>query len=575
MNDSVTAALLNCVADAIIVVSDQLDVLYANSAAIELLSGDGPMIAPHQVDAGRIVHPDDLASTVEALARSLADGCSSVQIRLLLPSGERPVEVTLTNHVGTDGVNGVVACFRNLEQEHALRASLERQQQLGENILMALTDDLTGMPTRRLFVERLQRSLDACAEERQPVSVIFVDLDGFKMINDSLGHTAGDAMLRSTASKLLSIHADIEHWGRLGGDEFVLFLERCDAQGALEIAHMLSNALRHLMVLGGQSFYSSASIGVAVVEDAMIDAESAVRQADIAMYEGKRGGRNMLTVFTPEMQRNAVVRAELEGQLRRSLIGAGPNVAYQPIINLRTGHTYAVEALARWRSPTLGPIAPERFVAMAEQMGAVDQLDQHVLRKACRATVDQHDPATGLLIDLTVNVSTMHLSTTTFSTNVLATLSETGFDPSRLVIEVTESIAVEHGDLVTEQLCVMNSNGIRIALDDFGTGHSSLAQLEHLAIDLVKIDRTFLQGVPGSDRRLRYIETIVAMANALDLDVIFEGVETLEQARVLVELGVTYGQGYLLARPAGLAELVDRMVHAGDVVTSVTAAKTG
>ena len=401
--------------------------------------------------------------------------------------------------------------------------------------------------------------------------MFFVDLDDFKAINDSLGHTAGDAMLRSTTSRLLNTCAERDHWGRIGGDEFVLFLAECDQELAGAIAQQLCDSLRQPIVLGGRPNYTSASVGVVVIERAAVSAEEAVRRADIAMYEGKRMGRGSVTTFRPEMEQRVIVRTELEGQLRRSLIGAGPSIVFQPIVDLHTGHAVHVEALARWHSPTQGPIGPERFVSMAEHMGIVDQLDRHVLRKACREMLDQRIPTTGRPIGLTVNISTIHLANDDFAANVLNIVESAAFDPARLVLEVTESIGVEYTDVLGAQLATLRSEGVRIALDDFGTGHSSLAQLETLAVDYLKVDRSFLDGLVDSSRRLRYLETIVNMANALELDVVFEGVETPAQARALTDLGVRLGQGYLLAAPVRSDELSDRLITAHATIAAIHA----
>ena len=475
--------------------------------------------------------------------------------------------MSLTNHLDTDGVHGVVACFRNLEHEEALRASIERQQQLDQHVQAALTDELTGLPNRRLFLERLERSLTLSDGS---LAVFFVDLDDFKAINDALGHTAGDAMLRSTTSRLLTVSPHPDQWGRIGGDEFVLFLERCDHDDAAVIAQKLCDSLRQPIVLGGRPCYTSASVGVSVIErGSVLSGAEAVRRADIAMYEGKRVKPGLVTSFRPEMEQRVVVRTELEGQLRRSLIGSGPSIVFQPIVDLRTGTTSAVEALARWHSPTQGPIGPDRFVAMAEHLGIVDQLDRHVLRKACREMVDLRDPATGRLLSVTVNISTIHLITDDFARSVLQIVETANFDPARLVLEVTESIGVEYDDALGAELDTLRGEGVRIALDDFGTGHSSLAQLETLAVDYLKVDRSFLSGLFDSQRRLRYLETIVNMAHALELGLVFEGIETAQQAHALLNLGVSQGQGYLMAAPVRSDELIERLERAYGVIKNL------
>ena len=692
LRDAATGELIDCVDDAIVVLTADLGVVYANKAALDLMgtTGDGdqsPTLDPSAV--AELVVAEDLDIAADALEAAMRDGRAVARVSLDLPTGTRPVEVSLTDRRETPGIGGIVACFRNLEQEHALATSLERQRllteystvleaqlsdrhvmlkrlvevqssisafestdQLGEALargvvalfgggaaevclrdgrqgkrfyeygaidsegaadgdaetfvatitdgaerlgtlnavvtvedhlrstgqelleilaehsaktiqsagardraVEAMTDHLTGLPMRRLFLDRLEECLRLAEQEGFPVSVFFVDLDGFKDVNDALGHTAGDVMLRSTAARLRALRSDVSNWGRIGGDEFVYFGVDCDTEEAQGIAAQISQALRQPMALGGRSFFTSASVGIATIPAGPVSAEAAVRRADIAMYEGKRSGRNLITVFEPDMEQRVVGRAELEGQFRRSLLGAGPDVVFQPIVNLETGETVAVEALARWASPTRGPISPEEFVAMAEEIGIVDQLDRHVLRKAAKAVRDVCDSVSGKPLRLSVNASIIHLASDHFTDELLRTISEADFPAERLVVEVTESRAVEDNDVLRGHLKQLRAEGIRIALDDFGTGHSSLAQLEQLEIDFLKIDKMFLDGVPDSPRRVRYVETIVAMAHALGITVLFEGIETEPQRDLLASLRVPLGQGYLLARPSAIEAL--------------------
>ncbi len=546
-------ALIDCVDDAIVVLDAERNIVYANRAARRLTDSDAATLG----EVGALIHPDDTTIAFEALERSMRSTRTVVRIRLVLPDEVRPVEVSLTNHLDTPGINGVVACFRNLTDEAALRESLERQRQLDQHVQIALTDELTGLPNRRLFIERLEQAL---AAESARIAVYFVDLDDFKAINDALGHAAGDAMLRSTARRLLDACNRPDHWGRLGGDEFVLFMDHVDDATTRRLADRLRDCLRQPLVLGGRTCHSTGSVGVVVV-DSNITATEAVRRADIAMYEGKRNARGRVTMFQPEMEARVVVRAELEGQLRGILIGTGPTVVLQPIVEIATGHVVAVEALARWHSPTMGPIPPDRFIAIAEQIGVIEQLDQHVMRKACWMARDIVDPVSGMQPKVTVNISTLHLTRDHFARNVLRIAESTGFDPARLVLEVTESIGVNYDDALAEQFTTLRNEGIEIALDDFGTGQSSLAQLETLAVDYLKVDRSFLIGIAESARRTRYVETIVDMAAALDLKLVFEGVETVEQFRILNALGVGYVQGFLFGQPAGIDAIDDEIMR--------------
>ncbi len=355
--------LLDCVDQAILVVTDAGKIRYANHTALTLLSPTGDTSSIEHLDATAFINRDDLELAVSRVAEH---GRTTVRVRP--PSGGSQFELSLIDHRATPGIDGIVTTFRSLEHEEVLDARVELHRQQAEYLLSALTDELTGLPTRRLFLERLGDRLRSRAAE-QSVSVFFIDLDGFKAINDALGHTAGDSMLRSTAQRLLNVVPEIEQWGRVGGDEFVVFIEDCGLERAHTVAEMIASSLRQSIVLGGRTLHTSASIGLMLIETD-VDAETALRRADIAMIEGKRTGPDTRTVFTAEMERHVVIRAELEGQLRSTLTGSGPDVVFQPIVDLQSGRTIAVEALARWHSPTHGPIGPRPVRSHGREHGA-------------------------------------------------------------------------------------------------------------------------------------------------------------------------------------------------------------
>ncbi len=558
-----TLSLLDCVDQAILVLADDRRVSYANYAALQLLTAVGVTSALDHLDATSYVSPVDLEHAISQLGEQ---GSSTVRIRP--PSGDHELEMSLTDHRSTPGIDGLVACFRDLDRERLLDQRVEHHRRQAEHLLSALTDELTGLPTRRLFLDRLGQRLRS-RPTNHPLSVFLIGLDGFKAINDALGPTAGDSMLRSTAERLQGTVPNVEQWGRVGGDEFVVFVEQCGYERAEAIADNIAASLRQSIVLGGRTLHSSASIGLRVV-DTDNDAATVLRRAEIAMSKGKRTGPDTVTVFTPAMEHHVVIRAELEGQLRSTLTGGGPDVVFQPIVDLQSGRTIAVEALARWHSPTQGPIGPDRFVAIAESIDLVRQLDRHVLRKGSRAIVNRCEPSSGWPLDLSVNGSTTSLSHPDDAERILQIIADEGFAPQRLILEVTESMAIENDGVLRTQLEILRERGVRIAIDDFGTGHSSLAQLETLPVDFVKMDRSFLAGIPASRRRMRYLESIIAMADALRLEVIFEGIEDRSQAHALAELGVELGQGYLMAEPIGAAKLESRMVSARQIVLDTT-----
>ncbi len=431
-----------------------------------------------------------------------------------------------------------------------------------ETVRLALTDQLTGLPNRRLLIDRLENSLRRCRSTGRPVAALFIDLDGFKAVNDSRGHAAGDAVLTRTAERILDVVGPEQVAARLGGDEFVVVLEDSDRAQTLAIAEAISERLRAPVTLDGRNFYIGATIGVAMVETGHIDAEHVLRRADIAMYHGKRNEHGQVTFFEPVMEETVVERTELESQLRMALESDGIEVAYQPILDLRNGTVPCVEALARWTSPTQGEVPPDRFVALAEQMNLVAALDQQVLAKACRHVRDIIVDSDELL--LAVNVSPQHLDSADVVESILGVLEAERFDPRRLIVEVTESTAMRDPIAAVERFAQLRAAGVRISLDDFGTGHSSLAQLEQFPLDSVKVDRSFVTSVESSPMRREFLRSISGLVRSLAMQGVVEGVEEADQVPVLRSIDVQFVQGYYFARPVPGDELVEAIALASE-----------
>lgn len=551
--------LLDCLDDAVLVVDERLFVLYANSAA-RSLAGSGAALPDLRalVTGG---HPGG----VEELVRLCVDtGRIRTTVRAATPAGARAVELTITNEIANPDVNGLVARLRLLDEPGSLSGDRVSDSRADPN---ERYDELTGFPTRRMVLDRLQAEIDR-AESGSPIAVFFLDLDGFRHINDALGHTAGDAMLKTTASALLEAHPTLDDWGRIGGDEFLLLVPGIDEPALETIGPTLSEAARRTIALGGRTFVSTVSIGFTFARnDGRLSAHDLVHQADIAMHSGKRRSPGLLTRFDPELQREVLRTAELESQLRANLLGTGPGFALQPIMNARTHTTYAVEALVRFRSPTLGPVRADWVVEIAERAGLVHQLDRHVLRKAGESIEHLTDPVDGSPLTLSVNCSsTTEPQGVDLSARMLTTIEEARLPPQRLIVEVTESAAV-HGDAVLRtELSRLRDAGVRIAIDDFGTGHSSLSQLEELEVDVVKIDRTFMRDVPESPRRLRYLESITALVQTLGPELVVEGIEHMEQISPLMRQNVSLLQGYLFAKPTSPNDLRTDLERAAAVL---------
>ena len=418
----------------------------------------------------------------------------------------------------------------------------------------ALHDPLTGLPNRSLLLDRLSHALARSARSSENVTVMLIDLDGFKDVNDTLGHGAGDDLLRTVSHRLIDALRDADSVARLGGDEFVVVAETAtDEINAKTIAGRILESLRQPIEIGDQRVSISGSIGMVIANaslDKTLDASSLLRKADIAMYRAKTGGRDRIEVFSDEMEDRIRRRFELLDDLRRAL-QAGELIAwYQPIIDVSTGALSSFEALVRWMHPTRGVIAPLDFIELAEGSGLVHDLGRTVLQQAVsQLTLWRDSGEIALDVTMSVNVSVRQLLSMTFVDIVRETLEEYALPPHLLHLELTESVFADR-TLVTGPLLRLRDIGVQVSIDDFGTGYSSLSYLRDLPIDCLKIDRSFVQGL-GTDRRDNaLVGAVVGMATELGLKVVAEGVETEEQLAQLERLGCTLAQGYLFGRPA-------------------------
>jgi diguanylate cyclase (GGDEF)-like protein len=424
----------------------------------------------------------------------------------------------------------------------------------------ARTDALTGLGNRRRLVEETARLLRAEA----PLSVLSVDLDGFKAVNDGRGHAVGDALLVAVAERLRAgVRAD-DLVVRLGGDEFAVLVPG-PAAHAVDVAQRLQDAVRCPVLLTGRPVTVTASVGVADTTTAgRRDADLLLRNADLAMYHAKATGRDTVVVFAPGMAEAASDRAALAEDLTAAMAaGDQLGVHYQPVVTLPGGEVHGHEALVRWRHPTRGPIAPLLFVPIAEQTGAVTALGAWVLRRATRDAAAGLDGAGGPS-RVAVNVSAVQLADPGFVQTVRDALADSGLPAHLLVLEVTESVLADDLDAVSARLQELRDLGARIAIDDFGTGYSSLSYLRRLPADIVKVDRSFVADLTRGGSAATLVASIVELSRSLSLDVVAEGVETEAQRATLVELGCTYAQGYLFGRPApSVAAPVPRTTAAG------------
>ncbi|MEU4624780.1 EAL domain-containing protein [Actinoplanes sp. NPDC023801] len=416
----------------------------------------------------------------------------------------------------------------------------------------ATHDSLTGLPNRALFNERLEQAL-ADHSSGRPVSVALIDLDDFKTVNDTLGHGIGDALLVAIAERLSATLRKEDTVARLGGDEFVVVLDGIDPQAAEAAAHRMIAALAPPVTATGHELLVRASIGLADGHSGD-DAADLLRRADIAMYAAKHGGGSNVERYTEGMAVTVADTAAVGAQLQHAIAGDQLFLMYQPIVALDSGRLRGVEALVRWAHPVQGVVPPVQFIPVAERTGLIVPLGDWVLREACRQLAawreELGDRAPGVL---NVNVSARQLRDAGFVDRVAAILAETGVAANRLTLEITESAAVELGEAVT-RLDDLRRMGIRIALDDFGTGQSTLTLLHELPVDQLKLDRSFTQGT-DTGRRDTMPAAVIALAQAVGLDLVAEGVETDDQATRLTGLGYRHAQGYHFARPLPAAAI--------------------
>ena len=434
--------------------------------------------------------------------------------------------------------------LERVRAEAALRASEVRLRH------QATHDALTGLPNRALFSERLARALSILAVPNGVVAVLFLDLDRFKVVNDSLGHEAGDALLVLVAAQLRAALRPADMAARLGGDEFTVLLEGiAGAEDAARVAGRIADLFAQPFAIGRHQIVVSVSIGIAVGETGRDRPAELLRRADIALYSAKNGGRSRYVVFDTAMSDAAVERLELESELRRAIESGALQLHYQPLVDLATGCVERVEALIRWPRGAHGVMRPDRFIPLAEETGLILALGRWSLREACRQAHEwrTHGPYPELKIG--VNLSAMEFAQPGVVASIEEILRETGLDATALELEITEGVIM--ADVATTSVTVrgLKRLGVRLAIDDFGTGYSSLGYLKRFPVDTLKIDKTFVDGLGRDPDDEAIVRAMIGIAQALGLQVVAEGIETAVQAVRLLELGCALGQGYFFAPP--------------------------
>ncbi|MCW2778532.1 MAG: Signaling protein ykoW [Frankiales bacterium] len=458
-----------------------------------------------------------------------------------------PVEATVTSLGEEQAVRGYVLNVRDVTERRALELELSHQ---------AFHDTLTGLANRSLFADRVEHALVGSRRSGTGLAVLFLDLDGFKAVNDTLGHGAGDRLLTQVAQRLTGCVRPGDTVARLGGDEFAVLLEDLvDGDDGSDVATRIAEALRAPVALDGRDVLVRSSCGIALLRTDET-ADELMRNADLAMYRAKASGGDGHAVFEPGMHLELVRRLQLEEDLRHAVERQQLEVWYQPTFALASGDRVGCEALVRWRHPVRGLVGPDEFIPVAEELGLIVELGAWVLREACRQTAVWRAGRPELAaLDIAVNVSSRQLDDPGFLATVDAALADAGLPGSGLTIELTESVLVEHDEQMQELLAALKRRGVRLAIDDFGTGYSSLSYLHRFPVDVLKVDRSFVSGVAAGSDEEELTRTIVRLGQSLGLVVVAEGIEEAEQLQSLQVMGCDLGQGFLFSRPVPAGEL--------------------
>ncbi len=498
-----------------------------------------------------LIHPDDVAAARDVWGQALATAGAIRTTELRLrdkPGTWHCFEQTLTNLLHEPAVAGMVINLRNIDERKTFEQQLAQQ---------AFYDSLTGLPNRALFQDRLRQALVRSGRRQNSIALLFLDLDNFKLVNDSLGHQAGDLLLVEAGKRLRASVRAGDTVARLGGDEFVVLLEHISGEAdTLPVVEAIRQQLVRPFMVGQRTLVVSASIGIALGATQQDQAEALLRNADVAMYRAKARGKGQYAVFDPRMHADTVARMELEADLRQALERGEFRVRYQPVVALPTGRIREVEALVRWQHPTRGMISPADFIPIAEETGLIVPIGRWVLQEACRqaASWQAACPRDPPLI-LGVNLSPRQLQMPDLAAEVSQILRESGLPAGCLKLEITEGVLMQDMEATIAVLWQLKSLGSQLAVDDFGTGYSSLAYLKRLPLDVLKIDRSFVTGIGRQPEDQAIVRAIISLAKTLGLSLTAEGVETAEQAAALNAWGCECGQGYHFARPLGPSEI--------------------
>jgi diguanylate cyclase (GGDEF)-like protein/PAS domain S-box-containing protein len=550
-NEARFRSLVQHSSDVILIIQTDGTIRFVSPSATQVFGYDPATMLRQTVS--ELLHPDDRerAATFFRDAAKAPGVTGPVELRFRQPDGSwLHAEILATNLLRDASVKGIVLNTRDVSERKRLEEQLTHQ---------AFHDPLTGLANRALFRDRVSHALALAQRRGHPITVLFLDLDDFKMVNDSLGHAEGDRLLIAAAERFLSCARSTDTVARLGGDEFAILIE--GAEGREGLLERLTAAMVHSFSLSGNQVRVTASIGVA----AAVGGESAddlLRNADVAMYEAKRHGKGRSATYESRMYADIRERLDLEAALRGALERRELVLHYQPIVQLRSGAIYGVEALLRWEHPQYGRLLPQHFVPLAEETGLIVQLGAWVLEEACRQLQAWNQAHPEAVLAVSVNISGRQLQGAGLADALRRALASSGVDPAKVVLEITESVLMQETDSVLDRLRQLKALGVRLAIDDFGTGYSSLSYLQRFPIDILKIAKPFVEEVGKGADRSALARAIIGLGDTLRLDTIAEGIEMAEQRAALLQLGCTLGQGHYFW-PALPAAAVEELLAAG------------
>jgi diguanylate cyclase (GGDEF)-like protein/PAS domain S-box-containing protein len=505
-------------------------------------------IAPH-------VPPDRRKSFLELLERAKQGEQLLDHEDVRVNRDGKRCHISLSTAV-VHGADGEISGFLGMLTDITARKEMENRLRT-----LAHRDPLTGLANRALITERIDQAVARSEDPEHSVSLLLLDLDGFKAVNDSFGHAFGDELLIAVAGRLMTCLRSNDLAARLGGDEFAVLLETVEFDEAVRVGERIVESLSGPFSLSRAEVVVTASVGV-VHADKDRSTQDMLRDADVAMYTAKGAGKNQLVVFQRSMQQRVATRLQIESELRTAVVEEQFELHYQPLVNLDTHRIVGVEALLRWRHPERGLLAPAEFVGVAEETGLIVPIGRWVVETAVSRVASWQPDDPGQLLSVGVNLSPRQLYDEDFFATAAAALAKAELPPAALTVEITENLLLGDSSRADERLAQLRGFGIRIAVDDFGTGYSSLAYLRRYPVDVLKVDRSFVRPLCDDPRPAALVRSIIDLAAALDMDTVAEGVETQSQARILSGLGCHVAQGYYFARPQPAA-VIERVLLAG------------